>query len=437
MSLVPMPIRKQKSMKLGDSYVALIPTPSWSRDWWIEKEYEVGSKSSISHRRSPDGKYREGGPFYTVRMGRKCTPSGKYTVHQINRSSYTYKGMYGVNWSQVGDFLNYSSMSMYNETTEQCTADMFVYGSEAYAKLRPDRPDFAPLVSLAELARELPGIWDSFKSFNERYQAELRRKRKARIFLNKAGKYHLAIQFGLMPIISDVQNWWKAYESSAKRLNQLLRDNGKWVRRRAVLYGNGDMKSNPPVNMGAIVHSTKNHPYIVPTVHIDTYVSGTFAVTEKFRRTYHRVWAVGKSRYYLPSFYFDPYLHKSLRRKLDFNLEVTWSAIYNLIPWSWLFDYFTSLGNLFEALSGGLADRCIFQYAYIMREEVDWEEWRLTQSVYAGPTTSSATRVLCSIEREGIKRSRLSASLFGFGVTHESLNYTQMGILGALGLSKL
>jgi hypothetical protein len=115
--------------------------------------------------------------------------------------------------------------------------------------------------------------------------------------------------------------------------------------------------------------------------------------------------------------------------------DITPEAIYNLIPWTWLFDYFTSLGWIFSALSNGLADRVIFDYAYVMRTKVSSLKTECTQQVYSSPTNKrvvKATRI-----RQATLKSRFQANRFGFGFTEGDLSLTQWGILGALGASKL
>nr|UJQ84951.1 MAG: hypothetical protein 1 [Leviviridae sp.] len=442
MPTIPMPTIRNTAKTLGVRYY-VYPAYKWHSDHWLVGEHTMGSKWSLGHRRDPDGKYRQGGPFYTVKRGRTCSTGAKVTAWlQDTRSGPGYGpeyiGTFGCNWASLTHFSDYSSLSMNGETTEGLTADLFVYGAEAYAKLRPDRPDFAPLTSLAELARELPSLIAQVKQARERYFEEIARLRRKGVRISNQSKRHLAIQFGLMPLMSDVVSFWEAYESSARRLNQLQRDNNKWVRRRAFLYGNGDKNLEDPVKTGTVVHTTAKHPNMIPNLGTDVYSYGTKATTEYYRKKYHRVWAVGKSRYILPTMYFDPKLQKALRRKLDFNLDVNFETLYNLMPWSWLADYFASIGGLASALSGGLADSIVFKYAYIMREEYDQYTEVLTQRVNTSRyPVFNATKVSCTVTRLGVKRSREAANLFGFGVTYEQLTAKQVGILGALGLSRL
>jgi hypothetical protein len=51
-----------------------------------------------------------------------------------------------------------------------------------------------------------------------------------------------------------------------------------------------------------------------------------------------------------------------------FGFQPTPSLIYNLTPWTWLIDYFTNLGDLYDNLSRGVEDRLIAEYFYLMHE---------------------------------------------------------------------
>jgi hypothetical protein len=115
--------------------------------------------------------------------------------------------------------------------------------------------------------------------------------------------------------------------------------------------------------------------------------------------------------------------------------RITPSVAYNLIPWSWLVDYFTDLGEFVDAISPGVEDLLIWDYAYIMRtKEVNrhvtrWQNVRnasnITEKVTAQADTTTRIKMRCH------------ASPFGFGFKDGDLNIRQLAILGALGLSRL
>jgi hypothetical protein len=112
------------------------------------------------------------------------------------------------------------------------------------------------------------------------------------------------------------------------------------------------------------------------------------------------------------------------------------STAYNLIPWSWLVDYFTNLGDFVEACDPELiSDRLVFEYAFIMDHKTVTEDDTEYQTVYTSPSTTS--RVYSRCVRTQVTKTRLPASLFGWGITDKDLSLKQSSILGALGLSRL
>lgn len=395
-----------------------------------------GYKFSLNHKRSSDGKYREGGPFMSLVFR---TSLGSSLVDKIYRINYgvAYDGIFVPAFGSAQYDYSWSSLYGVNDTAIAYNA-AFVYGSQAYERLRPDKPDYSPLVGILETLHELPGILEAFSKFNKRYHAELARKRASGIFLSRSGKYHLAIQFGIMPIISDIKSFLKAYRGANKRFAQLLRDEGRWIRRRANLDKVGDIGPNGEEEyqtMWSTTHTSANNPNVLPALVSQCYGGGQ-AVSGEVRHFSREVWCVGKSRYWLPDLHQrDGKWMKRLHREIYSGGPLNIEDIYNLIPWSWLFDYFSSLGHFFGAIADGLAESVVFDYAYIMRKVTERSRASCTSFVYKSPTTTG--QVTSYLYRDCTLKTRVTASLFGFGMSEQDLSPFQLAILGALGLSRL
>lgn len=418
--------------KFGTRYDWTIASNPVTGEHWARSIRETGDIFSVSHRRSPDGKYRQGGPFYSIKFRTETT----FTPKTVFRNGYrrAYEGGFSPNWS-TAQLYDYTTLSMWGSDTDRINSLAYAYGAQAYDALRPDKPDYSPLTSLAELGRELPGIIEGFKDFNKRYYAELRRKRKSRIFLSRSGKNHLAIQFGIMPLISDITNWYEAYKNAEKRARQLLRDNGKWVRRRRFL----SPKPGEDYTTTSVVNeSTPYHPAMAPALVTQCYGGGTMARREESYRKFVEVWAVGKSKYWLPDDILrHPLRLKILERRNHLDFSFTLETLYNLVPWSWFVDYFTGLGHFVAAISnGGIGETIVFDYAYVMRYEHHSRRTKYIQYVFKD-ASGGTTPVTSNITKYGDLKTRVAASLFGFGLVEQDLSPVQLGILGALGLSKL
>jgi hypothetical protein len=149
-----------------------------------------------------------------------------------------------------------------------------------------------------------------------------------------------------------------------------------------------------------------------------------------------KTWGVGKFRYLLPP---GPrnvaWTRKMVRRIMG--ARVTPDMVYQIMPWSWLADYFTGLGDFIKAVSPGVADRLICDYAYLMTTEVREATTECSQTFYANKKGDQAhtVRASCTI-RDTLKMRRV-ASPFGWGLKDSDLSAHQVAILGALGLSRM
>lgn len=112
------------------------------------------------------------------------------------------------------------------------------------------------------------------------------------------------------------------------------------------------------------------------------------------------------------------------------------SVLYNLIPWSWLADYFTGLGDFMEAVSPGVADRCVLEYGYLMRTVSVKRDDKYWMAVNLAPS-GSYHWVNATASYETLFKLRAPATIYGWGISDDDLSLHQKGIVGALGLSKL
>lgn len=116
-------------------------------------------------------------------------------------------------------------------------------------------------------------------------------------------------------------------------------------------------------------------------------------------------------------------------------LRVTPTDVYNAMPWSWLADYFTGLGDFVEAVSGGVEDRLAADYFYIMETQKWTTVTNATQGICVSPDSTGEARGT-RIDSWSLK-TRIEGSPFGFGIKEIDLSPMQWSILGALGLSRL
>lgn len=86
-----------------------------------------------------------------------------------------------------------------------------------------------------------------------------------------------------------------------------------------------------------------------------------------------------------------------------------------------------------DAISEGIAERVVFDYAYLMHQQISTTEITATQWVWDSPT--SQDQVAASRRITETRKTRIAATPFGFGLKHEDLTPMQKSLLGALALS--
>jgi hypothetical protein len=307
-------------------------------------------------------------------------------------------------------------------------------GAKATAGLMPTRPDFTAVSSLYELKDLLPGIKEALQDIRSRVRKESSRiQRKSPAFGGTAADLYLAYKFGYEPLMKDIRTFFEAFSGRKKRFDQLLRDEGKPVRRSVNLSGENrnkaDTSSYTEYNTGAWNANAFPHQvtqcYPQNASGHSTYVSGKSS----------RTWAEGKARYLLPPGPRDDQWNKALYRKIMGVDFMSPSQLYNMIPWSWLVDYFTGLGDFMSAVDAGVADRIWFDYAYTMHSEEYWKKAHHTTYYYSSKNGSVSSASSKRTVSRTVKM-RDFATPFGFGL-EDSLSDHQMSILGAMGYSRL
>lgn len=117
--------------------------------------------------------------------------------------------------------------------------------------------------------------------------------------------------------------------------------------------------------------------------------------------------------------------------------RITPRELYQVMPWSWLIDYFSTLGSLVDTISAGVADRLVCNYAYLMQTKtIRYYTTSSTRIVVGGEESQNSLAEASLLSQHTIKV-RVPASPFGWGLKQNDLSLSQTAILGALGLSRL
>lgn len=293
--------------------------------------------------------------------------------------------------------------------------DLDEYGATAISRCKPTNSPADLSTALGELLKEgIPSMIGS----------QFWKKRS--VSAKQAGSEYLGVQFGWMPLVSEIRKVSEAITNSDKLLAQYERDAGKVVRRSYRFPSETDRSESVylpdtpawAVNAGSIF-----------------YQGGTLGDVVRVREKTQSRWFSGAFTYYLPSDYDSRNRLKALnsRAKVLLGTDLTPETLWNLAPWSWAADWFSNTGdvisNVTDFLSGGL----VMRYGYIMEHTIVRDTYTITSSGLSPDIGVFDVPDLVAVTETKIRR---AANPFGFGVSWDGLSPFQTSILVALGISR-
>lgn len=359
---------------------------------YFERQGSMFSEGHQNWRRPRKPWHDNGGPFWSI--NRYQTP-GQFNPGPLTRGWDRYTGTIGLYPPDPLDFPFLDGRS---------------FQAEAFNKMRPAKPVFDGFQELLEL-RDVP------KSLKQRYESS---------GLHKAANNHLEISFGWLPLVGATQRFVKEYIDREKTAQQLVRDNGRRIRRKIVVYRNEDYSE---------VEYDHGYGYLNPNLGMKFYAEAPHG---KLRTGFSdRVWAMAQFMYWLPSLP-DPVRFKDALMRELFGVGLpSLKTIYELMPWSWLIDYFTNLGDIVSNMSSGVEDRLATDRFYVMRQRegvtirtAQWQMW---------DDERGDTPIQCNALSKTVfvHKTRMQGHPFDPYFSGEDLSLMQASILGALGISSL
>jgi len=296
-----------------------------------------------------------------------------------------------------------------NFNTQIFDADQ--YGAEAWSNARPAQPSFSLLNSIYEL-----------RGWPSTVKPRILKYRDTKAW----GDYYLAVNFGWIPLLSDIRQFTHNLFTYEEQLKQLLRDEGKPVRRKFKMSSHSFRNSEGPVR--GTSYSAFQHGM----------VTGVYAGVPSFEDTltYGRdVWFSGQFRYHLPGGDRDWRWKRAMYLRIIAG-NPSPATVWNAIPWTWLVDHFSNIGDVISNLDNGLADNLAADYAFLMQKKYITYKRTATglfNKFGGGVESASATTFIISESKERTIVDPFGPSFSGLS----SLGDKQLSILGALGMSNL
>lgn len=295
-------------------------------------------------------------------------------------------------------------------------ADLDALGTKEINKYRPDTMQASLAQFVGEL-RDLP-------------QIPILMRARAKEFLHHAGSEYLNVEFGWRPFIADLKKMLASYLDFDKRIAQLQRDSGRTVRRKGMLsqdsttttfHDQGVLRVWP----GAI--GNPNYATIYDDRYQETITKHEYSFSGRFRYFLEPVGSVG---------------YREQIARIIYGVDLTPRLVWELLPWSWLVDWFTNVGDVISNAVDIAADSLVINYAYstgyysktIRTNSFTYR--RNADGIFDYPTIGGGSGISCShVYKEEIKK-RNQATPYGFGITLTGLSPRQSAILGALGFSR-
>lgn len=303
------------------------------------------------------------------------------------------------------------------------------FGRRAISIVAPGRPNLDLFAAIGELLAGFPRIpGHTLEAVRDSWV-----KRGSGEFLN--------FVFGINPTIQDLSELVNTLTRFTEILLQLRRDSGRAVRREfdpsplqvEVEYQPEDLSDQGYVQLGhtnmlgfqwaAQSTSSIHRPY-----------NATYTSTLSLRK-YEKLRFTGSFTYWLPK---TPLEGFDWSQVAEFNrvLRVTPSptGVWQIIPWSWLLDWFLSTSATLELLERTLDDSLVINYGYAQRRVIYVA--RQTTTVHA-PTNYPFDKQVVSSVSTFEKKERVRANPYGFiSPTASEMTPLRWAILSAIGISR-
>jgi hypothetical protein len=245
----------------------------------------------------------------------------------------------------------------------------------------------------------------------------------------RASEDFLNFQFGWRPFVNDIVQLCDTVIFAKQYIDQIVAENNTWVKRsRSLEVEDTTTKLQSFLGYGLAPSGID----IFQLCKLDS--SGAAGRWELWQDVHRRVWAVGEFKFYRPEFdpiqpdQYEQIVH--VRRMITLlGLRINPTHLWAAIPWTWLIDWFTNLGDLVRRVDEQFNDGMVSKYLYIMQQKTTTVRSIHSIFFWSGTKELSFQRTISSKQR------RFADSPYGF-VLGGSLSASQYSILAALGLSR-
>lgn len=371
---------------------------------------------SVGNPRSKNGVYKRGGGFLVNHRTLTLVPG--------TLPMYTHNGILHGGPTASATAPGQAVILPSHEEWATVQAELAPHGATGYKRARPGQPLANVGQTLVEL-REVPKLIPSFLKGD--FKGIPRRAMRALASFRQLGSLYLNYQFGWKPFVSDLRKMHNLTMTIDAELDRLRRNNGRNLKRERVLRDTTDVTES-----SVSIDRAFGYLYPYPILNISSGLSTKTTVTV----SKEKIWFEGLFRYWVPNIGTLEWEARATRAL--FGAEVTPSLLWEVMPWSWLIDWFSNAGDVISNMSANAVDNLVSRYAYVMRHlsvsttETINTTWagRTSAPIYQGGSTSSVMSSLFE------SKARTVGTPYGFGLTFDGLSGYQQSILAALAISR-
>lgn len=250
------------------------------------------------------------------------------------------------------------------------------------------------------------------------------------------GSEYLNVVFGWKPFVSDVRKMYNLWHKIDREMAKIIRENGKGIHRKATVSREKTSTQPPGTSYNLAYVSCHGAPPNMFGVTGSTVVK----VTSTFEE---HVWFSARYRYYIPNVSSSQWNRRA--RLALFGGLPTPEVLWEVLPWSWLVDWFSNVGDVVSNASPNAVDNLTMSHSYIMRHVRETTQWTAEthhppRNTGAGTSFPTVFRgvdfTFSTTETVEIKSRYGGGNPFGLNVGLSTLSGGQLAILAALGISR-
>jgi len=265
------------------------------------------------------------------------------------------------------------------------------------------------------------------------------------------GSDYLNYMFGITPVVKDIDSLVRILRKSASIIDTWKKNDGRQVRRRRAWTLPDQLTAynktlSTQLSVAAIVPTSASNHAAMPTnlssfenwtgsIESNTVTSTQYSFSSTFE--YQLDQLIPEYPEPIRSLMFGGYSNEAIVDALllmrQFGLDPksinSPSTYWNVLPYTWLLDWFVNTGDLMSSITAFQTQGLKLTYGYMSAHQVSRfsADYRFTaaSSVYEGSVSITSKR-----DR------RIRATPYGFGTTFTGLNSVQLSLLAALATSR-